>query len=1275
MVSRIHRIFGGAGGERAEPPEEASPLVRSLVALWPLWPDLTGPAHRFIMTGADPDIVGRLQGLAKNPSWTGATYRRRTAKAWLPCPIDPPLYQALLEEPIDDPAAIRRLGQLVAAAAPAAVRDKHSIDPATRPSTERLFGLTGHARWLEWLIPQLIVDDGEAAPRFVAPTAIQLADALRIDGFDLFSSLLAMPMRRVQFCAPGSLSSDKFRCHWALPGLDDLIAREWPKFSAKPSSPPGAHYQKKYAAVAVQYLVAHGCATSSCRQDYLNLLVDSRKEFHDAAMRWLPWVDGPDIDSFFEGNLAGVAAIERIRAARNWYEIRGKTVVPALKRALERERTNRVRDAIRDLLAAVGAAEGAPSAYALAIPPCSPVPEPAPIPEAARVALAAALRATREKRVAQFLGYLAPLTEGEALRLPFEVKVEKFQLRNPWDKLTFGDEGPYRIDDFFSYLEGGLAEPPWIAVQADLIAGTWAVTRFLDFVIRDDVPLGCKLRLFDLIKLSCAWWSKYHRDSPGSSEPRVTTLFKRWPVDLRVLAARFAVGGYDDHDLGWSYLKDTSLDGGVPGTFRLPPEFIWPYFAERPELLSAGLVPPVAPYIRPVRVWRILDLMPAAPESLVDAILPFVAGKDKAIRPVARRLLATHPQAQLWALDLAGRTDAESRLAGLDWLIELKNPAAVPPLLAALAAEKSDAVLRRTIEALEACGHDSSPLFDAPAQSKAAAKLLKKGVPAALSWFPWSELPAVRRRDGAGEVPCELVQAWLLEAFQAKEPRGPTILQRKLQIADQTDLAVLGSLVLKSWLAEDRRTMDPTQAAAKAAEDTERAYRFPRTCPDEPREVYQERLTRRFLGVMVSTGMASKGLLGLAALTCGPEAVGIARPVLKAYDGGRRAQILALLNMLSRISHPTAIQLVLATATRHSVRTVQEEAQALVEQIAEERGWSADELADRTIPTAGLDEDGTLNLDFGSSRFVGRLTPQLALALETAEGKPLKSLPEPRKADDPELAKAAKARFAQARKDVKLTVELQTARLYEAMCLGKSWRFDDWERDLNRHPIAGRLVQRLVWQSNGGAGGLRLFRPLEDGSLSDADDKTIVLSADDRLWLAHGAMLEEVVRRTWQQHLADYEVRKPFEQFGRVPLPAAFGPEVLGAETVISDFVGAVMTDLTVRATMNRLGYKAGPNVDGGGVVNYVKPFRSLGVSASIFISGHNAVISKDEELMVAIKEGAFIAPDLSYPSPEDGLPLAGVPAMLRAELYADLHDAAAAGTMMADWKKRVEDA
>ena len=76
-------------------------------------------------------------------------------------------------------------------------------------------------------------------------------------------------------------------------------------------------------------------------------------------------------------------------------------------------------------------------------------------------------------------------------------------------------------------------------------------------------------------------------------------------------------------------------------------------------------------------------------------------------------------------------------------------------------------------------------------------------------------------------------------------------------------------------------------------------------------------------------------------------------------------------------------------------------------EVAAARSLSPDELEDRTAPDLGLDDQGTLLLDFGPRAFRVGFDEHLVPFVRTAEGERLAALPRPTKADD-----AAKAVFA-----------------------------------------------------------------------------------------------------------------------------------------------------------------------------------------------------------------------------------------------------------------------
>src|SRR2546427_7931299 len=96
---------------------------------------------------------------------------------------------------------------------------------------------------------------------------------------------------------------------------------------------------------------------------------------------------------------------------------------------------------------------------------------------------------------------------------------------------------------------------------------------------------------------------------------------------------------------------------------------------------------------------------------------------------------------------------------------------------------------------------------------------------------------------------------------------------------------------------------------------------------------------------------------------------------LKEWYGIRGAQCKALIQMLAWVDHPAAIQLLLSVGNRFRTKGIREEAEKYVQLLAERKGWTRDELSDRTIPTAGFDEEGKLEIDYGARKFVATLGP------------------------------------------------------------------------------------------------------------------------------------------------------------------------------------------------------------------------------------------------------------------------------------------------------------
>jgi hypothetical protein len=481
----------------------------------------------------------------------------------------------------------------------------------------------------------------------------------------------------------------------------------------------------------------------------------------------------------------------------------------------------------------------------------------------------------------------------------------------------------------------------------------------------------------------------------------------------------------------------------------------------------------------------------------------------------------------------------------------------------------------------------------------------------------------------------------------------------------------LAAHLLAVWLREDLRPASPAEAESLAAQAASQYYGWYSSkngpYPGMSLEQVKAALLPGYAKAPVGSAIASKGLLAVVAACAGRDVVPPAERYLREWYGHRAAQGKALIAMLAWVDHPSATQLVLAIGSRFRTKSFQEEAARQVRALAERKGWTVDELADRTIPTAGFDDDGVLELPYGPRTFTAVLRPDLTVELRDPDGKVIKALPAPRQSDDADRAKESKKAFSAARKELKNIATLQAQRLYEAMCTERSWPAEDWDRYLLRHPVAGPAVRRLVWVVTAAGGGAALiFRPLDDGSLTDVDDNEVELPDGARVMVAHDSALspDEVAR--WSAHLADYEITPLFQQLGRGVHTVT--PE-LRSRRELTDFTGHLLEAFALRGRAGRLGYTRGPSEDAGWFYTYEKRFPTLGIVATVNFTGNPL---PEENRLVALKELSFRREGSDGRRAE--LTLGDVPAVLVSECWQDMRQLAAEGTGFdPEWEKKTE--
>jgi hypothetical protein len=261
--------------------------------------------------------------------------------------------------------------------------------------------------------------------------------------------------------------------------------------------------------------------------------------------------------------------------------------------------------------------------------------------------------------------------------------------------------------------------------------------------------------------------------------------------------------------------------------------------------------------------------------------------------------------------------------------------------------------------------------------------------------------------------------------------------------------------------------------------------------------------------------------------------------------------------VLEGIGTDTALMLLNGIAQKIKFKGLQDKAREKIAAIAEARGLSTEELEDRLAPDVGLDERGSLVLDFGPRQFkVGfdeNLKPWVREFTDGKDGARLKDLPKPTKADDETKAKEATERYKLLKKDAKTIASQQIQRLETAMCQQRRWTEANFRDFIATHPLVRHVAQRLIWgvfavegKDNDGEieypnfGGqlLACFRLAEDASHTNADDEPFELPEAPegqaiRIGVPHALQIAPEDAQAFGQLFADYELLQPFAQIGR----------------------------------------------------------------------------------------------------------------------------------------------
>jgi hypothetical protein len=628
--------------------------------------------------------------------------------------------------------------------------------------------------------------------------------------------------------------------------------------------------------------------------------------------------------------------------------------------------------------------------------------------------------------------------------------------------------------------------------------------------------------------------------------------------------------------------------------------------------------------------------------------LSLLAHRSKQVRDVAIEWLLPQGETLLGQVGpLLAEKSAYTRLAAVEMLARLGGEQARGLLATQREAEKAISVKQAIVDAIGL----AEPPADLDASTAIAtflAEAAKNGKKSPLRWYAAEEPTGLLWANGEA-VPVSVVYYLLTSQARMRQMQLEMNVRRMLQWLDTGTTGALALTLFTGWAKQGGSARETWCLPLVAALGDDRLVQLLRRQIDTLRKKSRRR-------------------------TLGPKAV----------------QTLAL------IGSDLALTEVSDLARHAQNGPVQQAAHEAFAEAAQRLGLTQEELADRIAPRLGLNEQGEHILDFGPRQFSARVAFDLTLHLKDSSGKRLNLLPRPNARDDAAKVATAQAAWQVLKKNLAPAVKIQAERLENALSTQRAWSVERWRELFLRHPLLRAFAINLVWGVlDGGRTGYDLiFRPLEDGSLTNADDDACALPAEGQIRLVHPIELDEETRSAWLQHLADYEITPPFPQLNR---PGITLDEATGDGIWWKQYQGYRVPGKLIKEQYQRRGWLAAEE-DQGEVYNLIwKAFPGAGVEALLEISylvagyertwpttlirlgfGRAGTVEAIKQALITAKESNEAnAYEYYHPQKIEEaalLKLAAVPPVVFSEAAASVQAFAALGHYDPDWQKQTDE-
>ena len=190
---------------------------------------------------------------------------------------------------------------------------------------------------------------------------------------------------------------------------------------------------------------------------------------------------------------------------------------------------------------------------------------------------------------------------------------------------------------------------------------------------------------------------------------------------------------------------------------------------------------------------------------------------------------------------------------------------------------------------------------------------------------------------------------------------------------------------------------------------------------------------------------------------------------------------------------------------------------------AELRRIDAETLRDTVLADFGLDGKGEKVYDLGGNTVTVSLAQDLTLRIFDGNArKVVKSIP--KKGADEAKHAAAKADFADLKKNVKKVVKARCDLLFQHFLKGKGWKADDWKNAyMGENFLLRQTASLLVWSQDG-----KTFT-LQDGAAIDSGEQSYTVG-NKPIKVAHPMEMKPEDVAAWQRYFNNHGIKQPFAQ-------------------------------------------------------------------------------------------------------------------------------------------------